>query len=153
MVDTVTPPANTRQKSPWHVWVVGIAALLWNMGGGFDHVMMVSGNQDYLAQFTPEQLAYFMNFPGWLVSVWTVAVWSAIAGSILILLRNKLSAHVFVMSLGAMLVTMVHNYFVSSPSMLDVMGPFAVVFSAVSVIVTLLLIWYVRAMAAKGFMR
>ncbi len=56
---TSTCPGKTR----WHLWLVGIAALLWNGFGAFDYVMTESHNATYMSLFTPEQIDYFEAFP------------------------------------------------------------------------------------------
>ena len=78
------------QKTPWHLWVVGLISLLWNAMGVLDYVMTMSKNEAYLSEFTQEQLDYFFSFPTWVVVSWTVAVWGSLLGSLLLLLRKRL---------------------------------------------------------------
>ena len=46
--------ADTPQtpKTPWHLWVVGVLSLLWNMIGAFDFYMTQTHNAAYLKNFT-----------------------------------------------------------------------------------------------------
>ena len=46
-------------KTPWHIWVVGVGSLLWHLIGATDYVMTQTKNEQYMANFTPEQLDYF----------------------------------------------------------------------------------------------
>ena len=64
----------SRNATPWHLWLVGVLALLWNSVGAFDYVMTETRNASYLSSFTPEQLAYFYGFPMWVVATWALAV-------------------------------------------------------------------------------
>lgn len=148
----MTDAALARRKTPWHLWGVGGLSLLWNAGGGFDFVMTLTDNEAYMGQFTPEQRTYFTTFPFWLILAWGVAVWSAIAGSILLLLRSRWAEPAFWLSLVAMLVTAAHNYLLSETSMLELVGPFALIFSAAIVLVTLALIYYARRMNEAGYL-
>ena len=43
-------------STPWHLWAVGVVALLWNGYGGYDYVMTQTDNAAYMAQFTAEQV-------------------------------------------------------------------------------------------------
>ena len=99
MTDTTSTAMTTR--TPWHLWAVGGLALLWNGFGGYDYVMTQTNNAAYLAQFTPEQRAYFDSFPMWMEVVWAVGVWGAVLGSVLLLLRSKWAFHAFLASLIA----------------------------------------------------
>ena len=85
--------------TPWHLWAVGMLALLWNGFGGYDYVMTQTNNAAYLAQFTPEQRAYFDSFPMWMEAIWAIGVWGGVLGSVLLLMRSKWAFHAFVASL------------------------------------------------------
>lgn len=141
-------PAETPRRTPWHLWVVGILALLWNAFGAFDYLMTQTENEGYMGQFTPEQLDYFYGLPAWVVAFWALAVWGGVLGALLLLLKKRLAAPVLLVSLVSMIVTSIHNFLLSEG--LDVMGTVGVVFSAVIFVVALLLWLYARAMARKG---
>src|SRR6185312_7485189 len=102
--------ASLRVVTPWHVWLVGVLALLWNCVGAFDYFMTESHNASYLSAFTPQQLAYFDSFPAWVVATWALGVWGGVLRSVLLLLRRKSAVPVFVISLVGMLITFFHNY-------------------------------------------
>ena len=136
-------------RAPWHLWVVGILALLWNAMGAFDYLMTQTENEAYMGQFTPEQLEFFYGFPSWVVAFWAIAVWGGVLGAILLLLRRKLAVGVLLASFLAMVVTSFHNYVLSNG--VEVMGgPGPLVFSAAIFVVALLLYLYARAMKARG---
>ena len=52
---------NTHVKTPWHLWLVGILGLLWSTMGATDYFMTQTGNEAYLSNFTPEQLAFSIH--------------------------------------------------------------------------------------------
>ena len=104
-------------RTPWHIWVVGLIALIFNAGGAFDYVMTQTRNADYLAQFTAEELAYFESFPSWVQGSWALAVWAALLGAVLILLRSRWAGSAFAVSVIAMLATFTHNFFLGDPKM------------------------------------
>ena len=57
-------------RTPWHLWVVGVAGALWSSVGAFDYFMTQTENEAYMANFSPEQLEFFYNFPSWVVAFW-----------------------------------------------------------------------------------
>lgn len=141
--------ATSSGRTPWHLWVVGILAVLWNSMGAFDYLMTETRNEGYMSQFTPEQLEYFYGFPAWVVGLWAIAVWGGVLGAILLLLRKKSAAGIFLLSFLAMVATTIHNYGLSDG--LEVAGDtFSLAFSAVIFVVALLLYIYSRAMKNRG---
>ena len=140
-------------KTPWHLWVVGVVTLLWNGMGAMDYVMTQTKNDAYMAQFTPEQLEYFYNFPTWVQASWAIAVWFSVLGSILLLLRNKNAPLVLGISFIAMAATAIHNFILDEVKMHEVTSAFALYFSGAIFVVALLLWLYARAMRRDGILR
>ena len=68
-------------KTPFHLWIVGILAVLWNAIGAFDFIATQYKIESYMSQFTPEQLEYFYGFPLWMEVAWAVAVWGSLLAS------------------------------------------------------------------------
>ena len=132
-------------RGPWHIWVIGIVALLWNAMGAFDFVMTQTNNEAYMSNFTAEQLDFFTGFPFWVVAVWAIAVWGGVIGTLLLLLRMKWAVPVFLASFAAMVITAIHNYGFSNG--MEVMGDlFSLIFTAVIFLIALALYLYARAM-------
>lgn len=139
-------------RTPWHLWVIGVLAVLWNSMGAFDYLMTQTRNEGYMSKFTPEQLEYFYGFPAWVVAFWAIAVWGGVLGAILLLLRKKLAARVFLASFLAMVVTTIHNFGLSNG--IEAVGdPFSLVFSGLIFVFALLLFLYARAMKNRGVLR
>ncbi len=139
--------ATHADRTPRHLWVVGILALLWNAVGAFDYLMTQTRNESYMGQFTPEQLEYFYGFPAWVVAFWALAVWGGVLGALLLLLRRRLAVPVLLVSFVSMVVTSIHNFLLSDG--VDVMGGSGVAFSAAIFVIALGLWLYARAMARK----
>ena len=131
-----------RKKAPWHLWTVAVLSLVWHAGGVFDYIMSKTRNEAYLAQMSPEQLSFLDSFPTWVTAFWAVAIWFAVLGSLLLLLRRKLAAPVFAISFVAMVVVTIHNMFIAEPSALTMMDPAAMWFTAAIFVVSILLIIY-----------
>ena len=144
--------SNNPVKTPWHLWVIGIVGLLWNAMGAMDYVMTKIEHEEYMAAFTAEQLEFFYGFPVWVNAAWAIAVWGAVIGSILLLLRKGSAVWVLLVSFLAMVVTAIHNYGLSNG--MEVVGDtFSLVFTALIFLVGLALYLYAKAMHTKGVLK
>lgn len=92
-------------KLPLHFWIVSGLSLLWNALGAYDYVMTQTRNEAYLAMFTREQRAHFESFPVWMEAAWAIGIWGAVAGSLLLLLRNRHAVTAFALSLAGLAVS------------------------------------------------
>ena len=136
------------QRTPWHLWVIGVVALLWSAMGALDYVMTQTMNEAYMSQFTAEQLAFFTGFPTWVVAAWAIAVWGGVLGGLLLLFRQRYAVWVFLASLIAMSITAFQNYVLSSG--MEVMGDaFSLMFTAVIFLLALAFFLYARAMEKR----
>jgi len=143
---------NNPGKARWHFWVVAIIALLWNAMGAMDYLMTQTKNEEYMSNFTQQQLDFFYGLPVWVESAWAIAVWGGVLGAILLLLRKAIAVPVFLVSLIAMVITTIHNYALSNG--LEVIGDtFSLVFSAAIFLVSLGLYLYSRAMKQRGVLK
>jgi len=144
---------DVRTKTPWHLWLVGVVAVLFNAIGVFDFVMSRAGGAGYMASvgMTPEQIAHYQEMPGWMMVVWAVGVFGAFLASILLLLRKKLAAPVFLVSLLAFLVSLLYTYVLTNGA--AIMGQQMAVTSAVITALLVFFIWYSRFMTARGVLR
>ena len=133
------------ERTPRHLWLIGVVALLWSAMGAMDYVMTQTRNEAYMSNFTPEQLAFFYGFPAWVDATWAIAVWGGVLGAILLLVRRRHAVWVFLASLIAIVVTTFHNYVLSNG--LDVVGDaFSLGFTAVIFLIALVLFFYAHAM-------
>ncbi|SEV96015.1 hypothetical protein SAMN04488515_0412 [Cognatiyoonia koreensis] len=138
-------------KTPVHLWIVGALSLLWNAGGGIDYFMTKTGNTDYLAQLTPEQVTFLETAPLWFDTAWAVGVWFSILGSLLLLLKSRFAGPTFLVSLIGLIVASIYTYLISDAgNALAMSGTVAVIFT-IAIPVILILLWiYARWMTAKG---
>ncbi len=145
--------ADAQARTPWHIWLIGVIALLFNSIGVFDFVMSLAQGADYQASagMTPEQIAYYQQLPAWMMAAWGVGVCGAFLASILLLLRRKLAMPVFVLSLIAFLVSLLHTYVLTDGG--AIMGQQNAITSAVIAVLLAFFSWYAWAMAARGVLR
>ena len=98
-------------KTPWHLWVVGVVSLLWNGFGGYDFIMSVTQGEAYwrASGMTQPMIDYYNAMPEWMYAPWIAGVWGAVAGSVLLLMRNKLAFWAFVVSLVGAVVSLAYG--------------------------------------------
>ena len=138
--------------TPWHLWVVGILALLWNSFGCVDYTMTQTRQDEWFAQMgmTAAQLEYFNAMPAWTHAAWAIGVWGGALGAILLLLRRKWAMPVFVVSFLGWLAGAVYAFALSDG--MEAMGPMwpmQIVIGGACVF----FIWYAWMMSKKGVLR
>jgi len=142
-----------RSATPWHLWVVGLVALLWNGFGGYDYVMTRLQGDAYMrsAGMTDAQIAHFNAMPAWMGAVWAIGVWGGVLGAVLLLARSKWALHAFVASLAAFVVSLIYNYALSDGA--AVMGQSVMIMQFVILASCLLFAWYSWTMGKRGVLR
>jgi hypothetical protein len=136
-------------RTPAHVWIVGILALLWNAFGCYDYLMTNLKNQAYLSNFTADQLAYYDSLPSWLTAFWAIGVWGGLAGSILLLMRSRYCVWAFALSFVGAVVGIGYQLFMTQMPASMKSGAMAVM-PWVIIIVAAVLLWYSWSVEKKG---
>lgn len=137
-----------RTTAPWHLWVVGVVTLLFNSMGIISYTTTKLG---MLAEMglTPSQIAFMDSYPAWVSGFWALGVWGAFAGSVLLLLRSRFAVAAMWAALVGLLVTTIYHYvLIEVPA--DMQAP---ALDMAIWVVTVFLLLYARAMAARGVLR
>ena len=87
-------------KTPWHVWVVAILTLLWNGAGTYTIMMAQAGR---VPDLSADEAAYYAGQPFWFVIATDIALLSAVAAAVALLLRSRIAAWLFALSLMAII--------------------------------------------------
>ena len=135
-------------KTPMHLWIVGVLALLWNFMGVFDYLASQLELEFYMSEFPPEMLEWIDAMPAWATAAWAFGVWGAFAGTIGLLLRKKWAVVAYAVSLGGLLVSSIYSYMLTDA--MEMMGSGAVFMNIAIWAVAILLLFYAWAMAKKG---
>ena len=144
--DAMEPGA--RPKTPIHLWVVGILALLWNLMGVFDYLATQFKIESYMGQFSQEQLDYFYGIPAWAVAGWAIAVWIGLVATVGLLLRRRWSVMAFTISLAGLALSSIYTLVLTNG--LEIMGSAATVMTVGIWVVSIFLVWYSRQQAKAG---
>jgi len=135
-------------KTPWHLWVVGIVALLWNGAGAYTIMMAQAGKLPGLSE---EELAYYAAQPVWFVIVTDIALLSAIVAAVTLLLRLRLAVPLFAVSIVSIVITDAYDLAAGSAQMLSSTG--ALVVTIFIFCIAMLELFYAVAMKKRGVLR
>lgn len=139
-------------KTPWHLWAVGGVSLLWNAFGGYDFIMTTTQGETYMraSGFDQPLIDYYMAMPMWMYGPWTLGVWGAVAGSILLLLRRRFAVHAFALSLIGAVIGLIYGQFINpSPPLPENLAMMSYM-PYVIVLIAAFLAWYAWTMNRKG---
>lgn len=143
-------------KTPWHLWVVGIAGLLWNLIAVTDYIFAKIKSDWYMkevGQFTVEQIAWFGNFPLWANIGWALGVWGSFLGAVLLLMRSRHAVTAFIVSAAGLLMMTIYQFVLKKDEFLGLFGPGPMYFTIVIWVILIALFLYARRQAAAGVLR
>ena len=141
----------TGAKAPWHLWLVAILLLLWNAIGVYFYWMSVTRDQAYMAAMSPAQAALITEAPVWATSGYAIAVFGAVLGSLLLLVRSRLAVPVFWLAALGFVANAVHVFALSNGY--EIVGPQQAGFSAFVLAVMLFQVWYAGSLKRRGVLR
>ncbi len=144
-------PATAR--APWHLWAVGVIGLLWNAFGCYDYTMTQFQGDAYMrsAGMTDVQIGYMHEMPMWMTAAWAIGVWGAMAGTLLLFLRNKLAVPVFAVSLISFVISVIYSYGMSNGA--EAYGDGAYLMNGIIFAGCAFFLWYAWAMSRSGVLR
>ena len=137
--------------TPWHLWLVGVIATLFNILGAYDYVKTKTGDEQYLkevAELTQEQIDFVANLPVWTTSLWAVGVWGGLLGGFFLLLKKSISVQAFLASFIASAAYMSYLYIFADGAVLADQAVFAVII----IVLEYAFFRYARVMKQKGFL-
>ena len=139
-------------RTPAHLWIIGILALLWSAYGCYMYWMTETANQAYLAAIPADQIAYMGSLPTWTTATWALGVWGGLAGSILLLMRSRYSVWAFAVSLFGAVAGLGYQMLMTQQPASMKAGAMAAM-PWVIIGLCAFLFWYARAMEKKGVLR
>ena len=143
---------NDNFRTPLHLWIVAVPAVIWNAFGAFDYIMTQTRNEAYLAHFTDPQRVYFDSFPVWMEASWAFGVWGGLLGALLLLARSRHAVAAFAVSLAGLAISTVYQYVLSSPPEEMKSGMMLGMNIAIWAI-AIGLLWYAMRMRRAGVLR
>jgi len=135
---------------PKWFWAVAVLAVVWNLLGVMAYLADVYQTSEDLEALSATVQRLYALRPAWAVAAFAVAVFAGLLGSVLLLLRKRLASAILLISLISILVQNVywfgmakaHTLFPASQQLM----PFMVI------VIAVLLIWFSRSSAQKGWL-
>lgn len=144
MTDEINAGPNTN------FWLVGAAALVWNLLGLVFYYLEVTATPESLASLTEAQQAFMIGKPAWATSAFAIAVTTGVFGSLLLLLRKRLAVLLFAVSVVAILAQNVHAFLIADG--LKVWGTSGLLMPAVIFVIAVALLLYARFAKSKNWL-
>jgi hypothetical protein len=150
--------ATTAQvRTPVHLWVIGILALLWNCFGAYDYVMSHMRDTHYIASSMPgvdpnAALAWMDAFPIYAKAGWALGVWGGLLGAILLLIRSRYAVWAFALSMLGIVLS-IGWQIAMGPKLAGAEGAMYTVMPYVIIVIGIALLAYSNAMQKKGVLR
>jgi hypothetical protein len=139
----------TNAKLPTWFWVIAILGLAWNIFGVFQFLSTANGTIESLVRngLSSEQAKLYMSLPGWMTASFAIGVFGGVIGSILLLMRKKLSVSVFLLSLAGYIVLYIGDI---TQGVFKVFGTPQVVILTSVVLIAAGLLWLARRFTTSG---
>ena len=131
-------------------WIIGGAALVWNLIGLVFYYSHVTMTPEALAGFTDAQQEFFNSTPMWATSAYAIAVNAGALGSLFLLLRKSWAVPLFALSLLGILAQNVHAFLLANG--LKVWGSSGIVLPAIVIVIGVALLMYSRTTKDKGWL-
>ena len=87
-------------RTPWHLWVIGVIAVLWNGMAAVDFTVTATQYEPYMENVAQAVKDHVYALPSWTFAIWGIATWTGLAGSLLILLRRSAAVSLLALSLA-----------------------------------------------------
>lgn len=140
-------------KTPLHLWIVGGLSLLWNLFPVIDFSMTNMQNEFWLSQYNEEQRAFFLSIPAWANIGWALGGFGSFIGSLLLLLRSRRALIAYLVSAVGLAVVSYYQLVQNGERLQQLLGDIPFYTTVAIWVILLALIFYARAMKAKGVLR
>ena len=142
------------EKTPMHLWIVGVLSVLWNGFGCYDYLMTQMNNVEYLTAMgvTEAHRAYMATFPVWLEGAWAVGVWGALLGSLALLIRSRWAVTLFGLSLLGLAISTFYTFVMTTPPADMLAAPMLAMHALIWAVAIFLLVYAMR-MKKNGVLR
>lgn len=142
------PVQKPALKAPWHLYLIGTLAVLWNAVGVFDFLATATQFPPYMERFPEAARQYWETQPVWVYAVWAMSVFASLVGAILILRREALAVRVLAVATTTTIFAMALSYSRPAPD-----GDATRVFAVCIIVVSLLILNYAYHQAKRGVLR
>ena len=137
-------------KPSTNFWIIGGAALVWNLIGLVIYVGQVSMSPEALARLTEAQQDLITSTPAWANAAWAIAVNAGVFGSALMLLRKTWAIPMFALSLAAIIVQDIDAFLLRDA--FGVVGINSLIIPSMVLAIAIALLLYSRTAKSAGWL-
>jgi hypothetical protein len=141
--------ARHRMRAPGWYWAAAVAALIWTLIGCYAYLTQVGMDDTQLAALPQAQQDVWRAMPPWATAAYAIAVWSAFAGAVGLLLRWVVAVPLFALSLIGIVVQF--GWVFGATDILTTVGPSSTLFPLFIAIVAAVMLWLARTAARRGW--
>lgn len=141
---------NVAVKTPWHLWVVGGLSLLVNAFPVTDFALTNLENEFWLSPLTDAQRSFILGAPLWSDMCWAIGGLGAFIGSLLLLLRSRHALSAYIVSIIGLAGTTYYQHVLNGETTKQLFENVALFVTLTIWVIMLALVFYARAMKAKG---
>lgn len=135
-------------KTPWHLWVVGVLALVWYISGAY---VIQTAQLGMRPEMPPDEVAYYAAQPLWFQIATGISTYGSVLGSILLLARRRPASAIFAVALATIVLTAVVDLVHGTSRVYANTG--AAVVTGVIVAIAVFMVFYSRALQRRGVLR
>jgi hypothetical protein len=139
-----------NNKPSVNFWIIGGAALVWNLLGIVIYVGQVTMSPDALAKLTEAQQDLITSTPAWSNAAWAIAVNAGAFGSLLMVLRKRWAIPLFILSLVAILVQDFEAFVLRDAY--GVLGINSLIIPSMVLVIAIALVLYSRHARDRGWL-
>lgn len=140
----------TNSKPSASFWAISIIALLWNLMGVNQYILMAYKSESVRAGLSAEKLALIDATPVWSTAAFATAVFAGALGCIILLLRKKLANTLFLVSFLGIIIQNIDAFMRFKIS--EFTGA-EITFTLLIPLIGLFLIWYSKKCISKGWLK
>jgi len=140
-------------KTPWHLWVVGVVSLLINAFPVADFTLTNMQNEFWLSPLTAAQRSFILGAPLWADAFWALGGFGAFIGSLLLLMRSRHAVTAFILSIVGLAGSTLYQHVLQGETTRELFQNVALYVTLTIWVIMLALLFYARAMKAKGLLR
>ena len=131
-------------------WIVGGAALIWNLIGLVFYIGHVTISPEALAAMPQAQQDFFTETPTWATAAFALGVNAGVLGSLFLLLRKAWAVPMFVLSLVAVVVQDIDAFVLRDG--FSVVGVNGIIIPSMVVAIAIALLFYARGTKERGWL-
>jgi len=140
--------SNSTKAPKWFL-IVGVVALIWNLLGVFAYIMQQTMSPEDIAALSDAERTLRDATPAWASAAFAIAVHGGALGCLALVFKKSWALPLLMLSLAAVLVQMVHAFFISNS--IEVFGPGGMIMPVMILVIAVYLVFLARSAKEKGW--